>query len=506
MVAGLDPGIGSGHDDLAIPDQRPDLHSHGKLKPDAGWLEEPGALVHLHLDDLAKILAQRVQRLDGPTADVAEHRRHGDGARADHGPDPQAGDQLLVGALVDQGDGPLAPDLLGEHRREDVGLVIIGHRDQGVLASGVGFLEQPAVQRVAQQHGGPRAQHAGNVPGTLLVALDDVQVDAGEIPGDPRGQVQAHVAAAHEQHAPGHPLVMAEERHRRIQAIGGHDRMDVVTNFDPVPGVRNEHMALPRQRHDGQALVDFVGGDVLDTLADGGAVHVQHVHGQQLHQAARHGDDVECPGRDQAPGDAPGHLRLGRNDHVDGQVLGRVQPLRVPGFVARVAQPGKAALDVEKGVGHLAGNHVHLVRTGDGDEHVGVHRPGRAQDFRMRPVTHDAPDVVALVDEADPFGVRIDDGDTDALGRQVACDRRPDLAGSADDDPHAGWFRRLPPWIAGCMDNGYPWKEPERPRPWGLCRRILHSAGRHHRAAGRIQLPPGPALAKCFCRPAQQAW
>ena len=91
------------------------------------------------------------------------------------------------------------------------------------------------------------------------------------------------------------------------------------------------------------------------------------------------------------------------------------------GLGANARDPG---VDVEQGVGHLAGDHVDFVVQGDGDQHVGIGGAGAFEDVGMGGVAVYGANVEDLVGAFAERFAGVDDRDVVAFGRQPFGDAR----------------------------------------------------------------------------------
>jgi len=87
-------------------------------------------------------------------------------------------------------------------------------------------------------------------------------------------------------------------------------------------------------------------------------------------------------------------------------------------------------------MGHLAGDHVHLVRMGGGDQHVGVTGTGAFQNVGIAGETGNPLHVERIGRPAHQIGVAVDDGHVVVFPRQMPGDLPPDLSCPANDDLH----------------------------------------------------------------------
>ena len=132
-----------------------------------------------------------------------------------------------------------------------------------------------------------------------------------------------------------------------------------------------------------------------------------------------------------------GHLLFRADDDVDGQVVAAVKAGIFRREIALRAQPRDLALYAEDGMGHLAHNHVDLVRMGGRNHHVGIAGAGFVEDVGIARKASDALDVERFGGAADKVGVHVDDGHVVAFARKVPGDLPAHLPRAADDDLHA---------------------------------------------------------------------
>jgi hypothetical protein len=107
-----------------------------------------------------------------------------------------------------------------------------------------------------------------------------------------------------------------------------------------------------------------------------------------------------------------------------------------------VAHTGDLGRHVEERVTDLAGHHVHFVRIGDGDHHVGAWRAGALQHVGVRGKADQTLDIQGIDDLVDQLRRLVDHGDVGVLARKIAGDARSDLACTADDDLHGALYQR----------------------------------------------------------------
>jgi len=193
-------------------------------------------------------------------ANIAQYGGDGQGAGIDHRVNPQGRQQGFIGSLVDQGDGARTASVLGENRREDIGLIVIGYGDHRIGGPDAGLVEQHPVEGVALQDNDIVTQLARNQIGAFCIPLDNFEI---ETPGRSKqflGEMQTHVAAPDNDDPAPLLLVMAEGRHHRAHPVRARQNIYVVPDRDPVIRFGDEAMALTQDRQDGRLRQPAVGG------------------------------------------------------------------------------------------------------------------------------------------------------------------------------------------------------------------------------------------------------
>jgi hypothetical protein len=94
-------------------------------------------------------------------------------------------------------------------------------------------------------------------------------------------------------------------------------------------------------------------------------------------------------------------------------------------------------------MGHLAGDHVHLVGEGRGDDHVGIPRARGVQHVRMAREARQPLHVQRIGRPPHEGGVVVHHGDVVVFAGKVARDLPTDLARAADDDLHMAYARQV---------------------------------------------------------------
>ena len=366
--------------------------------------------------------------------DVAQDRGHRGGARIDIGVDVQGPHQRGERGIIDQRDGHGAPGLLGAHGHQQVGLVIIRHGQHGIGAVDGGLHQDVHVHPVAVQHDGP-FQTVRRLFRPRAVLLDDPGAHAV----CPRLQRachgQTHIAAADDDDALLLLGLLAEDVQGAIHVFGMGQDVNLILGKELVRRIGGEQPpAPPHADHNGaqgrKEVIQLPQGRVQHR-----AIGVQ-LDAQKLCLAGEEGFRVKGGRRGKPLQRRLGHLPLGADHNVDGQVIPAIKVGIDRIQIALRPEPRDLARDGEDGMGHLAGDHVHLVGMGGRDDHVGIARPGLFQHIRVRGEADDALHIQHIGGPADQIGVLVHQRDVVPLAGKLAGDLPPDLPRAADDDLH----------------------------------------------------------------------
>ena len=218
--------------------------------------------------------------------------------------------------------------------------------------------------------------------------------------------------------------------------LGIGDEIDLIAGQQMLGRIGHEPLAAAHDPDDGDVEI----GEQLLQLAqrrvDDGTI-IGAAHAQQLYQAVGQGKAVERARRVKAPRNGPPHFDLGRDDHVDGHVVA-AEKIRPHGLeIALVAHPRDLGRHFEQRMGDLAGHHVDFIGIGDGDDHIGVARPGGLEHVGVRGESFHGFDIHGIADLFDLLRRLVDDRNVVIFGDQVANNARPHLTGSADYHLHA---------------------------------------------------------------------
>ena len=263
---------------------------------------------------------------------------------------------------------------------------------------------------------------------------------------DALGEPVADVAAAGDQDALVVVLQPAQFAHHRADIVLGGDEEDLVVRFDHRVAFRNDGAAATENGGHPGVHIGHVPAQFAQLVAHQRPA-VIGAYRHQLHPATGKVHYLEGAGVLDEPLDVVGDHLLGADDHIDGQGVFIEQLVRPAGVVGGT-DAGDFRGGAEQGVGHLTGDHVHLVGVGDRDQHVRVFGAGILEHRRVTAHAMHGADIQTVAQFAQPFRIGIDDGDVVALVGQVFGQGAAHLAGTENNDLHAlcclspttGWF------------------------------------------------------------------
>ena len=246
---------------------------------------------------------------------------------------------------------------------------------------------------------------------------------------------QADIAAAHDHQPLLLVLGLAEDLERAGDILDRGEDIGLVMGEKLVARFRREEPPVAADAHHD----DPQGGKEVVQLPQGRVENRAILVQPEPHELALVAQEhlgVEGRGRRQPLQGGVGHLALGADHHVDGHVVAAVEVGIDRVEIGLAAQPGNLALDGKDRMRDLAGDHVHLVRIGRGDDHVGIARPGPVEHVGVAGEAVDPLHVQRFGGPADKVGVVVDHRDVVLLAAQMAGDLPAHLAGPADDDLH----------------------------------------------------------------------
>ena len=337
--------------------------------------------------------------------------------------------QVGVGAAVDQRRHATRAHALGQQRRHDVVLIVVGQRQEQVHLVDVFLVEQFLVGGIALQHQGV-LDVLGQPFGVMLVAVDHLHL---VVVFDGAHDAVADVAAAGDHDALDALVHAPQLAHHLADVLGRRQAEHFVAGLDQRVAFRRDRRVTAEDGSDARIDLRDVLAQVLERVAD----ERPALEGAHRHQA------------DQAVGELEHLQRLGKLDQLDdvfGDDLFRadrkvdsevrfVEELGMLDIVGR-AHARDACGQVEEGLGNAAGAQVGLVALRHGNQQVGILGAGLAQGRRAGGVARHGAQVEALLQQREPACVGVDDRDVVGLRHQAFGHRGADLAGTEDDDLH----------------------------------------------------------------------
>ncbi len=431
VVFGLDHvRVFLGDDGFARPDDADDARTLRQLDLADAPADHARVLLVPVGDEFQRLRPAAAHAVHGhhvAAAHILEERAEGREGGRDRDVDLPALHEVAVGAAIDEGDHAPRSHALGQQRRHDVRLVVVGDGHEEVHLVDVLVGEEVLVAHVAVEHESG-AELAGEELAALLGGLDHLHVEVAlQRPREP----QADVAAARDDHALDRAVRLAHVAHHRADVLGSGDEEDLVSRLHDGVGRELERPVVPV---DGGHLHVDVGKHALEVAQrvahDGAALDGPHGHEVDLAVGELH--DLERLGKLDQPLDVLRHDLLGAEGvgHREALVAEELRVRLEPGR----ADPRDPRRDVEDGVPHLAGHEVRLVARRHREEHVGIGRARFGEDLRLRGVSGDGAKVELAREVLQPLGARVDDGDVVLLGDEAAGHARADLAGAQDED------------------------------------------------------------------------
>ena len=401
---------------------------HQRRVQDAVAVVFRGELQRLHL--AAQQLVQRLHRHAlgvGQRPDVAGDLVGDDVLGADDAAQPRLLHQIHVVGAGHLGQYLFHPGAACRQRHQQVLLVPPCQRHEAVGAEQVLRSDHVVVRAVALDDHGVR-QLLGQAQALVMILLHNVYPCAGsrQLPA----QVHADAAAAQNGHVL-HPLQAAPHvlEHLVQLRLAAHHIQPVV-RLRHKGAVGDEELVAPLRRAD-QHLRHPLPVEVAEGAAEDGVVRV---HLEADHVDAPAGKRLHGDGRREAedPRDLLRRRQIGVDDHVQPDLP--LEHVRVPA-VFRVPHPGDGVLRAHA-FGDQAAHQIRLVHAGDGDDQIGLPRPGLHQHADGRAVAVDAHGVQRVVRPAQVSGLVVHQRDVVLLLRQLLGDGIAHLAAAYDDDLH----------------------------------------------------------------------
>ena len=104
--------------------------------------------------------------------------------------------------------------------------------------------------------------------------------------------------------------------------------------------------------------------------------------------------------------------------------------------VIRRTNTGDTIRCIKQRIGDLAGYHVGLIRTGYGDQHIGIIGASFAQHSRMRTVALNDAEIELILQAAQTVAVGIDQGNIVVFANEIFRQRAAYLSGAKNNNLH----------------------------------------------------------------------
>ena len=246
-------------------------------------------------------------------------------------------------------------------------------------------------------------QILGELPAAGLLELHDL--DPHVHPFQDGGQIVADAAAAHHKDVADVRGVPADELEELVDAHRGADEVDPVFRLGHEGAVGDDDLAVAvgGAEQDGQAL--DTGGQIGEGLPQK-EVALPRAKAHKLHPAAVEGLNVGGGGEPEQPGNLHGGGPLRVDEQVNAHVT--LEGVDVHS-VLHVADPGHGETGAQV-LGVETADHIDLVQTGGGDEHVGVLGACLPQHADGGTVALDTHDIQRVVGLPQSLTVVVDDG------------------------------------------------------------------------------------------------
>ena len=208
-----------------------------------------------------------------------------------------------------------------------------------------------------------------------------------------------------------------------------------VTNKELVLGFRRKQRAITAHPDDNGAQRREQIGQLSQRRVHDRAVFVD-LDTDQMGHPVHKGLCIEgCGGRKPLQGRIR-HLFLRRDYNVDRHVIATIKIGIDCRQIGLAAQPRDLAVDAKDRMGHLTGDHVHLVRMGGGNDHLGIAGTGAVQHVGVACKAGDPLHIQRIGGAAHQIGVAVNDCDVVAFARKMAGNLPPDLPCAANDHFH----------------------------------------------------------------------
>ena len=363
-------------------------------------------------------------------ANMRQQGADGDLVRRNRDVDQTAFDQVDIGGSIDQRHDLLGAHALGQHRRQDIGFVVVGEGAKHVHRLDILFQQQVGVGGVAEQDDG-RIQHRRQLACPFRKRLDHLDLVVAlhqprELPSD--------IAAAGEHDALVRLFQLAHFRNDGRDVFARGEKENLVAGLDDAFGGWLDRLAFAKYRRHAHI-------DLRHNLAHGLQLPPHHqapvisLDRHQLYPALGKIEHLHRARMLDQVVDVVGNQRF-RADHdvYRDRILGEQSRATQ---VFRRANARDLGWRVKNRRRDLACDHIDLVTIGQRDQHVGIVGAGIFEQPRVGAVTANRAQIQPILQFRQNFLVGVDYGYFVALfPGELRCDRRAYLPGPEDNYIH----------------------------------------------------------------------
>ena len=323
--------------------------------------------------------------------------------------------QVHIRVAVDQRDDFARAEALGEQRRHDVVLVVVGDRAVEIHVGDVFCFQQLLVGDIAGEHQAA-VEFCREALGVGLVVFDDLDLILAL---DRLGEALADVTAAADHHAPDRPVHAPQLAHYAADVFGGGNEKYLVAGFDHGMALGDDRCILAENRRHPGIDVRHVTADLLQLVTHQRPA-VERAHGDQADLAVGELEHLQRFRKFDQLDDVIGDDLLGTDRDIHREAVG-AEYLLVRQIIGG-ADTGDAGRRVEQPGGQLARDEIGFVAARHGEDHVGVGGAGLSQYRRMRRVAGHGAQIEAVLKVLEAHRIGIDYRDIVGFGYQAFGD------------------------------------------------------------------------------------
>ena len=323
--------------------------------------------------------------------------------------------------------------LHGVEGDNEVVFIPVGEGYEGVGGGHILLLQKFLVGAVAADDRG-LGQYLAEMAAAVQTALNDLYVYAKPLQNG--GEVVCDSSAAHQKYVAAPGIVPPQQAKEGGQAGRLADQIEPVPHLGHKGTVGDDHISLrplggTEPHREGLELA-ALGGQGMSHQK----VLLPHPEANQLHPTPAKGLQIGGRGKAKQTGDLRRRGVFRVDDQVDAQGLLQQGELH---SIFYIAYPGDRILGAQP-LGGQAADHVDLIHTGGGDQHIRSIHTRLSQGGNGRAVAFDTHDIQGLRGVAESGVVGVNYGDIVLLLREVLGEGKAHLAVAHDDDFQAPYI------------------------------------------------------------------